>query len=156
KDLTAFIKKAENKNRSINIVESFGKIENFLLYVFEEQEKTFHIKELNEEAEYKGCDDVSPNKIKTIINFWAIKNWIKRQILQYSKNHIATVLLHPRALLKEKLEKRHELAKFIIEFLHEKTILNVTDDKVEKEEVLVEFSVHELKTAYDSHQSLFK
>lgn len=156
KDLTAFIKKGENKNRSLNIVESFGKIENFLLSVFEEQEKTFHVKELNEEAEQKGCDDVSPNKIKTVINFWAIKNWIKRQNLQYSKNHIAAISLHPRALLKEKLEKRHELAKFIIEFLHEKSNLNVTEDEVEKEEVLVEFSVHELKAAYENHQSLFK
>lgn len=156
KDLTAFIKKGENKNRSLNIVESFGKIETFLLSVFEEQEKTFHFKELNEEAEQKGCDDVSPNKIKTVINFWAIKNWIKRQNLQYSKNHIAAISLHPRALLREKLEKRHELAKFIIEFLHEKSNFNITEDEVEKEEVLVAFSVHELKTAYENHQSLFK
>lgn len=156
KDLTAFIKKGENKNRSLNIVESFGKIENFLLPVFEEQEKTFHIKELNEEAEQKGCEDVSPNKIKTIINFWAIKNWIKRQNLEYSKNHFVVLCLHSKEILKEKLEKRHELAKFIIEFLHEKSNSNVTEDEVEKEEVLVEFSVHELKTAYENHQSLFK
>lgn len=156
KDLTAFIKKGENKNRSLHIVQSFAKIENFLFSVIEEQEKTFHIKELNEEAEQKDCDDVTPNKIKTVINFWAIKNWIKRQNLQYSKNHIAVISLHPKALLKEKLEKRHELAKFIIEFLHEKCNLRSSEDKIEKEEVLVEFSVHELKTAYENHQSLFK
>lgn len=156
KDLTAFIKKGENKNRSLNIVESFSKIENFLLSVLEEQEKIFHIKELNEEAELKGCDDVSPSKIKTVINFWAIKNWIKRQNLQFSKNHIAAISLHPRTLLKEKLEKRHVLAKFIIEFLHERSNLNVTEDEVEKKDVIVEFSVHELKTAYENHQSLFK
>jgi ATP-dependent DNA helicase RecQ len=156
KDLTAFIRKGENKNRSIHTVESFGKIENFLLPLIEEQEKTFHIKELNEEAELDGCYDVSPNKIKTILNFWAIKNWIKRQNIQYSRNHMAVISLHPRELLKEKLQKRHELAKFIIEFLHEKSIFNVTEDDAEKDEVLVEFSVHELKTAYENHHSLFK
>lgn len=156
KDLTAFIRKGENKNRSIHIVESFGKIENFLLPLIEEQEKTFHIKELNEEAELDGCYDISPNKIKTILNFWAIKNWIKRLNIQYSRNHIAVISLHPRELLKEKLQKRHELAKFIIEFLHEKSIFNVTEDDAEKDEVLVEFSVHELKTAYEKHHSLFK
>lgn len=156
KDLTAFIKKGENKNRSLNLVVSFGKIEKFLLSVFEEQEKTFHIKELNEEAEQIGCDDVNPNKIKTIINFWAIKNWIKRQNLPYSMNHIAAISLYPRALLKEKLDKRHELAKFVIEFLHKKSNMNETEDEIEKDEVLVEFSVHELKTAYEKHQSLFK
>jgi ATP-dependent DNA helicase RecQ len=156
KDLTAFIKKGENKNRSLNIVEAFSKIENFLLPLFEEQEKTFHIKELNEEAEAKGCEGVSTNKIKTIINFWAIKNWIKRQNLAYSKNHVVALCLHPKEILKEKLEKRHELAKFIVEFLYEKSNLNVSENHAGREEVLVEFSVHELKTAYENSQSLFR
>lgn len=156
KDLTAFIKKGENKNRSLNIVESFAKIENFLLPIFEEQEKTVHIKELNEQAEEQGCDDVSPNKIKTIINFWAIKHWIKRQNIQYSKNHLVAISLHPKKILKEKLEKRHVLAKFIIEFLHKKSDLNEDKNESQKEEVLVEFSVHELKAEYESNQNLFK
>jgi ATP-dependent DNA helicase RecQ len=156
KDLTAFVKKAETKSRSFNIVDSLSKIENFLLTIFEEQEKIFHIKELNEEAEKMGCDDVTPNKVKTIINFWAIKNWIKRQNLEYSKNHIAVACLHPLEILKEKLQKRHEVAKFIVVFLYEKSNVNAVDDDKEKEEALVEFSVHELKTAYENSQNLFK
>lgn len=156
KDLTAFIKKGENKNRSLSIVNAFCKIENFLLPKFEEQEKTFHIKELNEEAETKGCEDASINKIKTVINFWAIKNWIKRQNLEYSKNHFVVLCLHPKELLNEKLEKRHELAKFIVEFLHEKSNSNASNEETEKEEVWVEFSVHELKAAYDNSLNLFK
>jgi ATP-dependent DNA helicase RecQ len=156
KDLTAFIKKGENKNRSLNIVEAFSKIENFLLPVFEEQEKTFHIKELNEEAEQNGCEDVSPNKIKTLINFWAIKNWIKRQNLEYSKNHVVVLYLHPKEMLKEKLDKRHELAKFIVEYLYEKSNLNVAKDEAEKEEVLAEFSVHELKEEFEKRPKLFE
>lgn len=156
KDLTAFIKKSENKNRSLNIVNTFCKIENFLLPLFDEQEKTFHIKELNEAAEAKGCEEVSLNKIKTIINFWAIKNWIKRQNLEYSKNHFAVLSLHSKELLKEKQEKRHELAKFIVDFLFEKSKDSNSNDVIGKEEVLVEFSVHELKAAYDNSPNLFK
>ncbi len=34
---------------------SIGKIEKFLLTQFDEQEKSFHIKELNELAEENGC-----------------------------------------------------------------------------------------------------
>ena len=150
KDLTAFIKKGEHKNRSLNIVHTFSKIENFLLPIFVEQEKTFHLKELNEEAEENGCNDVSPSKIKTLINFWAIKNWIKRQNQQYSKNHVVILCLHPHELLKEKLEKRHELAKFIVEHLYEKSILNSSKNDSDKEEVLVEFSVHELKESFEN------
>lgn len=156
KDLTAYIKRGENKNRSLNIVETFSKIENFLLPLFEEKEKTFHIKELNEEAEAKGCDDVNTNKIKTILNFWSIKNWIKRQNLEYSKNHIVVICQQPKDSLKEKLEKRHELAQFIVEFLYEKSNVNVSEEDAGKEEVLVEFSVHELKTAYENSPNLFK
>ncbi|HSD06302.1 RecQ family ATP-dependent DNA helicase [Flavobacterium sp.] len=150
KDLTAFIKRGENKNRSLTIVESFSKIENFLLPYFEQQEKTFHIKELNENAEANGCVDVNTNKIKTLINFWVIKNWIKRQNLEYSKNHIAIVSLHPKEILKEKLEKRYELAKFLVEFLYEKSNWNIANGEKDKEEILVEFSVHELKAAYEN------
>src|SRR5215203_7348483 len=145
KDLTAFIKSGENVNRSLKIVETFGQIENFLLPKFEEKEKTFHIKELNEDADEKGCKDVTPNKIKTIINFWAIKNWIKRHNEEYSRNHVLILCVQPKDSLKEKLEKRHELAKFLVEFLYEKSNLSIAEDEKEKEEVLVEFSVHELK-----------
>ncbi len=155
KDLTAFVKKAENKNRSFNIVETFSKIETFLLPFFEEQEKIFHIKELNEKAEEKGLSDIGTNKIKTIINFWAIKNWVKRKNLD-SKNHIAIAALHPKGILKVKLEKRHALAKFIVELLHEKINLNASKDDLNKEEVLVEFSVQEIKNAYNNASTLFK
>lgn len=156
KDLTAFIKKSDNKNRSLNIVESYCKIENFLLQVFEEQEKTFHIKELNEEAEQKGCENVSVNKLKTLINFWTIKNWIKRHNLEYSKNLIAVLSLYPKEELKEKLKKRHELAKFIVDYLYGKINSGTSEDEPEKEEVLVEFSVQELKVEFERYPKLFK
>jgi len=156
KDLTAFIKRGENKNRSLNIVLSYSKIENFLLPILEEQEKAFNIKELNETAEANGCDDVNTNKIKTIINFWAIKNWIKRKNLEHLKNHIALLCLQPKEKLKEKLEKRHELARFLVEYLYEKSNLNASKEDTGKEEILIEFSVHELKNAYETSQNLFK
>ena len=156
KDLSAYIRKAENKNRSLGIVENYNKIENFLWPLFEEQEKTFNLKELNEDAEQQGCAEVSSNKIKTVINFWSIKNWLKRQNLQYSKNHFAALYLQPKEVLKERLEKRHELALFVIEYLYAKINPNDTDENKDKEEILVEFSVHELKAAYETSISLFK
>ncbi len=102
------------------------------------------------------CEDVDIKKIKTIINFWSIKNWIKRQNLEYSKNHIATICLHPKEILKEKLEKRYELSKFIVELLFKEnnSISSRNDDT--KEEMLVDFSVHELKDSYVRSQNLFK
>jgi len=156
KDLTAFIKNTDNKNRSLAIVESYSKIENFLLSVFKEEESIFHLKELNELAEKNDCNDVNTNKLKTIINFWSIKNWIKRKNSQHSKNYIAVLCLQTKEQLKDKLEKRHELATFIINFFYDKTRTEVIKDQTDKEEILVEFSVHELKAAYDNSLSLFK
>lgn len=156
KDLTAFIKKGENINRSLTVVETFSQLENYLLPVFEETENTFHIKELNEDAAEQGCKDVTPNKIKTIINFWAIKNWIKRHNEEYSKNHVAIIYVQPKATLKEKLERRHILAKFIVEFLFEKSNANIAEDETDKAEVLIEFSVHELKEAFEARIQLFE
>lgn len=155
KDLTAFIKKGENKNRSLGIVETYSEIENFLLPEIEEHEKVFHLKELNEEAEAKGIAEVTPHKIKTVVNFWAIKNWIKRQMSE-SRNHIATLCLHPKDVLKDKLERRHELARFVVAFLYEKSNSQASNGNLEKEEVLIEFSVHELKAAYENSPDLFK
>jgi ATP-dependent DNA helicase RecQ len=156
KDLTVFIKRGEKKNRSLDIVEVFSKIERFLLSEIEEEEKLFNVKELNEKAESNGCEAVSISKIKTVINIWAIKGWIKRQNSVHSKNYIAMLCLYPKDELKDKSEKKYELARFIVEFLYEKSNLNVSEDEAGTEELLVDFSVHELKSAYDERSSLFK
>ncbi|HRN73668.1 MAG TPA: RecQ family ATP-dependent DNA helicase [Ginsengibacter sp.] len=154
KDLTAFIKHGENVNRSLKILDTFSRVENFLLPYIEEQEKVFHIKELNDQAEERGLFDISTNKIKTVINFWAIKNWIKRQRVG-SQNHFAVLSLFPTEILRGKLEKRHALAKFILELLYKR--IKQTDTKEPlQEETLVEFSVLELKTAYEASAGMFK
>ncbi len=156
KDLTAFIKRGEIKNRSLGILQTISKIETFLINQIEEQEKTFHIKELNELAEIEGCSDVSPNKLRTIINYWAIKNWIKRKDHHYSKNHLSIVANYSNSELKVKLEKRHELARFIVDFLDKRSTENIPVSDINKEQVLVEFSVHELKQEYEREHVLFK
>lgn len=153
KDLTAYIKRGDNKNRSLNIVESFGGIENRLLPFIAEEEKHLNLKDLNERFENDGCQDVTPNKIKTIINFWAIKNWIKRKVSSSSKSHVSIISLQAPEILKEKVSKRHELARFIVTFLYDKIIGATNDDK---EETLVEFSVQELKIAYLQTIQLFQ
>ncbi|MBS1588042.1 MAG: RecQ family ATP-dependent DNA helicase [Bacteroidetes bacterium] len=156
KDLTAFIKKGEHKNRSLAITQSYRMIENFLCSLFEEQEKSFHIKELNEEAEEKGCQDVTPSKIKTVLNFWAIKNWIKRYNKDYSKNHIVAISCQPKDELKERLEKRHILAEFVVGYLYDKSNKIIEEGETTKDEVFVEFSVLELQDAFQKHhQGLF-
>ena len=153
KDLTAFIKKGENSNRSLAVLEKYKQLEEFFLSSLSEEETGYNLKELNEHAIEAGCKDASPNKLKTLINFWAIKNWIKRKSLEYSRNHVQIVPSQSKEVLKEKMTKRHYLAKLIVEHLYEKALKDV---KVESDEILIEFSVQELKEEIEKRAGFFK
>lgn len=153
KDLTAFIKGEEFKRKSIKITETYRQIEDFLFKELSEFEKSYNLKELNEKALLNGCPEVSLNKIKTVFNFWSIKNWIKRQNLENSKNHILIIPSQSKKILKDRLEKRHLLSKFIIEYLYTNVLNEIETDSGE---ISVEFSVIELKDAYEKSNELFK
>ncbi len=126
----------------------------------------FHIKELNAQAEEYGCADTDSEKIKTIVNFWAIKHWIKRPHADYAKHTFAAALTEPQEEFQQKFEKRHELARFIVELLYERSrkqaVENLRagsgegDPAIGEDLALVEFSVLELKEAYESHGSMFR
>jgi ATP-dependent DNA helicase RecQ len=154
RDLTAFIKKTEPVNKSLAIVESFRKQEELLLALLKEGEATYHLKEIIELFLQSGIKDSSLNKLKKIINFWSIKNWIKRQNPEYSRNHVQIGLLINKAEFGDKQQKRHLLAKLIAEYLHKKsTELAGVNNK--QEEVLIEFSVQELKEMVENEQGMF-
>ena len=152
KDLTAFIKQKEHKNKSIRILNAIIKIEKgFLQQLQDDTETIFHTKELHETLEQFGCRDVSPQQVKTVINFWVIKNWIQRKNLSY-QHRFAILPKHKQSTLLSKLEQRHNLSRFIIDFLFQrhKTKKHSSEQTPDNNpEVLVEFSVHELKDKFN-------
>ncbi len=152
KDLIGFVRKKEGKNRTQNILKSYGKLEQFLLTVIEREEKTVHIKELNEQAEQFGCKDVTPGRIKTILNLWTINKWIRRQTV--SPNHIAVMGILDRKTMRHNLEKRLELSHFILEYLPEITNRTSYEQESTSEEIPVEFSLLELKEQYNKQLTL--
>jgi ATP-dependent DNA helicase RecQ len=153
KDLTAFIKRGENKNRSLTIAETFRKLEEFFLLVIDEEGKEYNIKEINEQASQAGIQECNPSKLKTILNFWAVKHWIKRHFKEGSKHHVQMQLAVSKTAFLARLQKRHFLAKLVTEYLFKRSV----DIKPEEgsEEVLVEFSVQELKEKVKAEQGLF-
>ena len=153
RDLTAYIQKKELRNRSLEIIKSYNYLDRFLLSAFEEEEKTFNLKELREQAETEIERSISPDKLKTLINFWVEKNWIKRLYQDDNRNYVLIQRMPQSGLsLEEKSENRYLLTEFIIEYLFRKT----EAEPEAKEEVLVEFSVLELKAAYEKQQYLFQ
>jgi len=156
KDLTVSINRRENQNHALKMVETFFKIEIYLLKVLEDDEKVFNIKELNEQAEEQGYKNVTPDKILTILNFWAISQWIKKQTRDYAKNHIAIYRLQRKDLLEEKTTLRGELAKFIVGYIYDKSSQNNVLDSIDKDDATVEFSVVEIKEEFERRSILFK
>jgi len=156
KDLTVYIKQFDTANRSLMIAESFAQIENFLLPLLAEQEKIFQLKELNEAAFEYGCKNVNPQKIKTILNFWAINNQIKIHYHSYSKNHISLIFKQSKEEFKDKLERKHTLSEFIVSYLYKKMKVVPNNEDSDKLEVLVEFSVQELIEKYKAELELFQ
>lgn len=151
KDLSAYLKKRENKNYSFNILNVFRQIERFILEKLTDEESTFNMKELNEQIEKKGCNGVTTRKIKTLINFWAAKNWIKQQSHGYPGNYITILPLFEKEEMEAKVDKRLDISNFLIEYLYDKISGSDT-----REEVLVEFSVCELKEAYEDRLTFMK
>jgi len=148
KDLTAYI---QHKNKqSMSLLYSFAKLENFLLEQFNQQNKSYNIKELNEAAFEQGCQQSSPKNIHTILNFWSVKNWVKRVPAPNSQHYFSIVLKEKKSLLLERQKKRHEVAGFIIDYLYQK----IDKNNILKKEINVSFSVHELKTEYQKQTVL--
>ncbi len=156
KDLTAFILKDSTINHSLAIVQAYAALENFLLPVLKEQETLFNLKELNEQAAINKCETITPYKIKTILNFWSIQNWIKYKTQSYSSNHLSILCLQAKNVLVKKLRKRHILAEYIVQYLFSKLPNKHKKQQKQQKEILVEFSVHDLKKHYSKHNSLFK
>lgn len=156
KDLNAFIRKGEHRKNSFEIVAVNNLLESILLQCLEESEKTYNLKELNEIAQQKGCEAITPGKIKNIFNFWVIKKWIRRYTPEFSRNHVTIQFIQLKKTLKEKMDNRHDLARFIVEYLYGKSKQDLAAGLPEKEEVLIEFSVYELKNEYEKQTMLFK
>lgn len=146
-DITAFIKSGDSINRSRTILKSYYEIEKFLVSTLSQEAKTYNLKELNELAEAQGCSSVNPSKLKTILNLWHILKSIERKTVEYAKDQVLLRCIHPKAEMEALIERRFELALIIVEHLYEK----IEPDSVDSKEVLVEFSIGELKAVYEGN-----
>lgn len=150
KDLLAFIKRTGKINTSLNILYDFDKLEKEIINNFSDEEIRFNIKEFN-----KKCEEIVPSinvqKIKTIFNFYTVKQWIKKGQTD-NKDILALKFIIKKEELSEKHKKLFDLAGYIIKMLFEKSIF--LREKTEKEEAEVEFSCLEIKEGYEKNDLL--
>jgi ATP-dependent DNA helicase RecQ len=153
KDLSAYINHEESQKNSEKLLKNYAKFEKHLFEIIQETESVLNFKELNESALNKGIDS-TVLKIKTIINFWSIKNWIKQNSHRKSNDNFTLDFRLQKDGLTGHIERRHVLSDFIIEYLYAKPG-NPLPEQKENTNQLIEFSVHELKEKYESRQGMF-
>lgn len=155
KDLKAFVRKSEHVNRSLDLVDAFGMLENFLLHQISQSTEIYNLKALNEAASLEGIKSVNPASIRAVFNYWSIKNWVSKRFSKTSKNHVEMKLNLPMEALREKFRIRHELAKFIVQDLFNNTGTSESELPLFSGELPVDFSVQELKERFESSSVLF-
>lgn len=147
KDLSAYVNEDMTQVKAFNLLKGHKELEEFLLENMSEINKVINIKELNEAAEKEGLKKVTTDKVITILNFWTIQHWIDKETSRSSKNHFRITFKYDKDELKKKFIKRIDVADFILRYLYEKS----DDDEDSK---VVEFSVLELKNAYEYENQL--
>lgn len=147
KDLTAYVDDNGTLAKSLNIFSCFRELERFLVNYIHDKEMIINIKELNELAETSELKKVTPDKIRTIMNFWVMKGWIRREYSINSHNHIKITLLKKIEFMKEELEKRLDVAEFILMYL---------DDSNANNDSMIQFSILELKESFDFEMQLLQ
>ncbi len=70
-------------------------------------------------------------------------------------NHIAVICIQDKRVLEDKLTRRYDLAQFIVEHLYDKSNSDQVNEERNKEDVLVEFSIMELKEEFEQRLTLF-
>ncbi|MDE5992310.1 MAG: RecQ family ATP-dependent DNA helicase, partial [Oscillospiraceae bacterium] len=145
KDLTAYIRRNDTKNKSLAVLNKFTALEKFLLDNLEDGEQSFFLKELNEKALNSGIKSSTVNGIKTLFYYWTIKGYIEKSV-DAMANRINIELKTDLEKLKSERNKCVDIAKFIVSYLYDRSLENKSD----KEEILVLFSILELKNAYES------
>lgn len=149
KDLTAYIRRNDTKNKSLAVLNKFTALEDFLLSNLEAEEQSIFLKELNEEALDGGVKFSTVNRIKTIFYYWTIKSYIDKSV-DAKANRINITPKIDLKKLKSLRNKCTDIAKFIVSYLFDRSL----EDKSDKEEILVLFSILELKNAYEDSRAV--
>ena len=121
-DMTATISK---DNRSIKILDQFSTLENFMMEYIEIDadltDRIINLKELNEAAINNGYKNSSVKAIKTILFFWIISGYIKKN-MDYANDDFHFCPLYYKNELISKIEHRLEISDFIVNYLLNKAI----------------------------------
>lgn len=150
-DMSAYIFQNDKENKTAGILETFIKLERFVVSKFKEEIYDFNLKELNEKASEAGIKKSSVKKIRIILYYLALRNYIKKEENIQSSYARIKVQTDPEKMLRN-LERRGIFCRFISKILFEEAEEKRFDEKGEK--AAVRFSLVGLLNAYKNKSDL--
>lgn len=149
-DLTAYIKRTDTSNKSLNVLVKYTSLERLLISMLNGERQIVNLKEINEIAHEQKIKGTSVKAIRNLLYFWTIKGYIENTH-NTSENAVEIILKIPSEKLSDLFEKRAKISEFIVKHLYKKASGMPVN---EKEETLVQFSELELKNCYMNELSL--
>ena len=148
-DLSAFIRRADSKNKSAQIVSRFAKLESFLIDRLLVTPSDFSYKEVNDDAIHAGIDKATIKDIKTIIYYWTIRRYVKKDVnVADAKTIMCPVIDMPT--MKRQYQQRIDLAHFIVLYLFELA----AETQSAGENVPVVFSLMKIRQAFNDRDEI--
>ena len=149
-DMTAYIQASDTVNKSMQVLERFAKLERFLFSNFTEEGCELNLKNLNETAQAAGIGYSSVRRIRTLLYFLTIKDYISKE----ENIRSGAVKIYPADnlnQLRNKLDRRIDICRFVLERLFRMAADTASNQKEEK---LVNFSLVGLFKEYKSNPNL--
>ncbi|OPY17499.1 MAG: ATP-dependent DNA helicase RecQ [Syntrophus sp. PtaB.Bin075] len=153
KDLTAFIRRAYRHNgKAVEKLREFADLERALLkHIHEDcKRETIHLKEINENLLTQGLSGSSPDKLRSILNYWEQRLFLKKEKNENISYSYTIRLNETKETIARHIGERHQVARAILEYL---IVKSCADEG--KDEVLIEFSTLELKEKLETQGNLF-
>ena len=153
KDLTIYFGKGDTMTRPLHVLNMYSEVENFIAQFIGEQPMVLDLKKLNEAASSQGKTSVDLKKLKIVLNFWAIKGWIRKSSLRGNANLYDVSLMSVVPAFLEKVRLRQELSKFIVKYLF--ALAHSDSSASDIGTGYLEFSEYEIKSAYEGSLAAF-
>ena len=148
-DMNAYIYKTDSCNKSMQVLDRFAKLENYLLRELPENGDNVNLKEVNDAALNSGLASSTVKNIRTILYFWTIKGYIHKSTYS-AQNRIEIVPTLPVEKLLQKFDKRIDLCRFIVDELFNAS----SKTNAHGEDVPVQFSLVSLYQTYNKSPHL--
>ena len=149
-DMSAYIKRSDSQNKSMQILKRYMKLEFLLLNQLKDEPQSINLKEINEQAEQQKIKGASIKCLTTILFYWTIRGFI-RKCNSHSEKARDIIPKIEISKLTEQYLHRIEIAMFIVEFLYDRAAMLPANSKGE---TLVNFSALELMEGFNQQLTI--